>query len=364
MAAFSFLGDQICHGKTIVIHKTFKACVLTKVNQPLELMELQIPQAFYSGQVLVKLKKAGLCRSQLMEARGHRGKDKYLPHLLGHEGVGYVIQVAPDVTKVKPGDRVILGWLKGSGLDSGGCTLTTTYGEKVNAGPVTTFSEYSLISENRLTVCPDDITDEVAVLLGCALPTGAGIVLNQVKPNHYHDVLLIGLGGIGLSALLMLKHLKPKTITVIDANPDKIKLAQKLGVDQAYVLRDETQAEITSKFPTGFDYAIECAGQSRSIELAFELLNNTGTCIFASHPPNGEKIQLDPHALICGKKIIGSWGGNSNPDTDLAKIGRILQNMSLPDDLFVSHRFSLDEINDAFDALERGDVIRVMIEFN
>lgn len=346
------------------INKTFKACVLTQTNQPLELMELQTPTELTSGQVIVKIKKAGLCRSQLMEARGLRGKDKFLPHLLGHEGVGYVVNTASDVTKVKPGDRVILGWLKGKGLDSGGSTLLTTSGKKINAGPVTTFSEYSLVSENRLTICPDDITDDVAVLLGCALPTGAGIVLNQARPNHTQEVLLIGLGGIGLSALLMLKHLNPKTITVIDTNPEKVMLAKSLGVNNAFIMHEGILEEISTKFPNGFDYAIECAGQSSSIELAFELINNNGRCIFASHPPNGDKIQLDPHALICGKRIEGSWGGNSNPDTDLAKIGRILQSMSLPKDLFVSHRFSLSNINDAFDALERGDVVRAMIEFD
>ncbi|KID57722.1 hypothetical protein JF50_11195 [Pseudoalteromonas luteoviolacea] len=346
----------------ISIPNEFNAAVLTKTNEALEIKSIKTPK-LDAGHVLVKIKQAGLCRSQLMEARGHRGEDKYLPHLLGHEGVGQVIATGPDVNKVKVGERVILGWLKGSGIDTGGMVFSSVSGEQINAGPVTTFSEYTVVSENRVTPCPDDITDDMAVLLGCALPTGAGIVLNQAKPTPDDTVVLVGLGGIGLSALLMLLHFQPKTIVVIDANPNKIALAKSLGATHGFELDDNLQNTLSELFPIGFDIAIECAGQTSSIELAFELINNSGRCIFASHPPNGEKIQLDPHALICGKRIEGSWGGGSNPDTDLVKIGRILQNMTLPTELFVSHRYSLTDINNAFDDLERGAVVRAMIEF-
>ena len=325
-------------------------------------MELNTPQ-LRNGQILVKLLKAGLCRSQLMEARGLRGQDKYLPHLLGHEGVAEVIQIGAGVSKVSVGQRVILGWIKGSGLDSGGTTIESLDGRTINAGAVTTFSEYSIVSENRVTPCPDDISNEMAVLLGCALPTGAGIVINQVKPDTTHSVLLVGLGGIGLSALLMLKYLNPKKVVVIDKNPEKISLAKKLGFIHAYILDENILQTVRKCTPSGFDFSIECAGTTASIELAFELLHNQGTCIFASHPPEGEKIQIDPHALICGKQLIGSWGGASNPDTDLVKIGRIIQSMDLPEDLFISHRYTLETINSAFNDLEQGKVVRAMIEF-
>lgn len=345
------------------IPEHFNAAVLTDVNQELKIKKLRMPE-LRSGQVLVKLTRAGLCRSQLMEARGQRGKDKYLPHLLGHEGVGNIVAIGPDVAKVTVGDRVILGWLKGCGIDSGGTVFFSNSGEKINAGPVTTFSEYTVVSENRVTKCPNDIHDDIAVLLGCALPTGAGIILNQVKPCADHTVLLIGLGGIGLSALLMLTHFKPKMLVVIDKNPDKIKIAKELGANEGFTLHQDIQSEINEKYPEGFDFAIECAGQTSSIELAFELIHNSGKCIFASHPPNGEKIQLDPHALICGKRIEGTWGGSSNPDQDLVKIGRIIQGLSFPIKTFISHEYSLKEINKAFRELEDNKVVRAVIDFN
>ncbi|MCO7190045.1 MULTISPECIES: zinc-binding dehydrogenase [unclassified Pseudoalteromonas] len=344
-----------------IIPDHFNAAVLTELNKDLQIKKLKVPE-LRTGQVLVKLTRAGLCRSQLMEARGHRGEDKYLPHLLGHEGVGNIVATGPGIAKVKVGDRVILGWLKGSGIDAGGTVFSSQDGETINGGPVTTFSEYTVVSENRITQCPDDINDDMAVLLGCALPTGAGIVLNQVQPSHEQTVLLIGLGGIGLSALLMLKHFRPKHVVVIDTNPEKVRIAMALGADHGYVLHDDIQSEIAANFPQGFDFAIECAGHTSSIEMAFELIHNAGKCIFASHPPNGEKIQLDPHALICGKRIEGSWGGGSNPDRDLVKIGRIIQELDFPMEVFISHQYTLSEINNALNDLENNQVVRAVID--
>ena len=120
-----------------------KAAVLEKINNPLRVANLKVP-ALAKGQVLVDMKWSGLCRSQLMEIQGARGPDKFLPHLLGHEGSGIVKDVGPFVTKVSPGDHVVITWIKGSGLDGG----STTYLEgssSVSAGPVTTFSSYAVI---------------------------------------------------------------------------------------------------------------------------------------------------------------------------------------------------------------------------
>ena len=121
------------------------AAVLANLGQPLKILnDIKLPR-LRSGQVLVKIHFAGLCHSQLMEARGHRGNDKYLPHLLGHEGVGTVIDLGPNVTKIKKGDEVILGWIKGNGSNELGTTLhSNTLGE-INSGPVTTFSNYSIV---------------------------------------------------------------------------------------------------------------------------------------------------------------------------------------------------------------------------
>ena len=145
-----------------------QAAVLLKINQPLEIYELNIP-ALIAGQVLVKILFSGLCRSQVMEVRGHRGEDLWLPHLLGHEGAGVVVEVGAGVSKVKPGDEVILGWIKGEGAEAPGAKYTI--GDQViNSGRVTTLSNYSIVSESRLVKKPANLPFDEAILFGCAIP--------------------------------------------------------------------------------------------------------------------------------------------------------------------------------------------------
>ena len=150
-----------------------KAAVLMRLDRPLDIVseiELSAPGR---GQVLVKLAYSGVCHSQLMEARGRRGVDPYLPHLLGHEGSGKVISIGEGVTKVSPGELVVLGWIRGNGLESGGMQYhCDCLSQKINAGGVTTFNEYALVSENRVVPLPNNVPLDIAVLFGCALPTG------------------------------------------------------------------------------------------------------------------------------------------------------------------------------------------------
>ena len=178
------------------------AAVLIAHNQPLEIVTLDLPP-LQAGQLIVKMAYSGVCQSQLMEVTGKRGKDPYLPHLLGHEGSGEVIEIGEGVSKVKPGDNVVLGWIKGKGINAPGATYK--WGDvTVNSGSVTTFTEYAIVSENRCVKTPDGFPVELAPLLGCAVPTGAGLVLNTLKPKTGSSIAFFGLGGIGLSAMLAL----------------------------------------------------------------------------------------------------------------------------------------------------------------
>lgn len=342
---------------------TFKAAILRELNQPLELISIKMPCP-KRGQVLVKIKMAGICRSQLMEAKGMRGKNNYLPHMMGHEAVAEVIKVGNGVTKVKAGNRVILTWIKSEGIDAGGSILESEDGQTINAGPITTFSEYSLVSENRVVVCPHHLPDYLAVMLGCALPTGAGMVINQVSPRPNSTILLIGLGGIGLSALLMLRLYSAKHLVVVDTEQHKLDLAKKLGATDTILYRHNVKTDLQSNYPEGFDYAIECAGLCKTIELAFELLNNKGVCYFASHPKSGEKISLDPHQLISGKQIFGTWGGGCSPDIDLEKIGKTVFESGITMSELNVKSFSLKKINQAFSELESKNITRALIEIN
>lgn len=341
--------------------KTIKAAVLEILGGPLVIRDLDVP-TLLPGQVLVKVYFSGVCRSQLMEVQGKRGVDPWLPHLLGHEGSGIVVAIGEGVTKFSVGDAVILGWLKGNGLDAPGAKYK--YGNvEVNSGKVTTFANFTVVSESRLVKKPEHLSFDEAVMFGCALPTGAGMVLNELKPSLDSTVAVIGLGGIGISALLALRALNIKKIIAIDISNEKLDFAKRLGANYVFNSQDEDLFDsIMSLTNGGVDSCIESGGKINTIELGFSLIRkNSGVLIFASHPGHGEKISLDPHELISGKKIFGSWGGQSNPDKDVPSMHDLFakSNFLLSD--LITKRYKLEEINLALNDLECGKVFRPLI---
>lgn len=339
-----------------------KAAVLRSTDLLSVIESIKVPK-LKNGQILTRNLYSGLCHSQLMEARGHRGEDKYLPHMLGHEGVGIVEKIGEGVTKVKVGDKVVLGWIKGDGIDAGGTVYDSPIG-KINAGAVTTFSSHSVVSENRVVKLPENFDSKTAVLLGCALPTGAGIVLNQLKPEDNSTVLVFGLGGIGLSALLALRHFQNIKIIAVDIESSKLELAKEFGAHEVYLANAQGIVQLKNSHPNDIDYAVEAAGTARSIELAFELTRRGGKCIFASHPAHGEKISIDPFELICGKQLHGSWGGGSQPDKDIPIIADIISKYHLPVHKMLSSEYTLEEINDALNDLEARKIVRALIRMD
>ena len=176
-----------------------RGAVLWETGRPLRVEnQIEVP-ILQHGQILVKLAYSGVCRSQLMEVRGKRGKDVHLPHLLGHEGSGQVVASGNGVSKVSPGDWVILGWIKGHGIDACGAKFRLD-DQEINSGPVTTFSTYTIVSENRVVPLPTDVSKDVAVLFGCSLPTGAGIIMNEIKPKKGSSILRKSRKALGAKA--------------------------------------------------------------------------------------------------------------------------------------------------------------------
>jgi len=347
-----------------MIHQKFliHAAVLEKIGFPLKIYELALPDLL-PGQVLVKLFYSGVCRSQLMEVRGGRGEDKWLPHLLGHEGSGQVIQVGEGVTKVCPGDEVILGWIKGAGMDAPGAVYK--YGEtSINSGRVTTFSNYTIASESRVTLKPKNLPFDEAVLFGCALPTGSGMVLNELQPQPNSTIAVIGLGGIGLSALIAIMGFKCQKIIAIDISEEKITVASEIGATKTFNARDPNLVQKVFEYvPGGVDYCIESAGTTNSIELGFSLIRkNGGKLLFASHPPEGDLIRISPFDLISGKNISGSWGGASLPERDIPLLHEIVQSSKISLKRFITKKYSLHEINEALNDLESGQTFRPLIQ--
>ena len=340
--------------------------MLVSVGQPLEIMfGVTVPEPG-RGQVLVRLAYSGVCHSQLMEARGARGPDPYLPHLLGHEGSGRIEKIGADVSKVEVGDLVILGWIKGSGLDGKG-TQYLSGDTVINAGGVTTFNEFAIVSENRCVLVPDGVPLDVAVLFGCALPTGAGIVINEIMPSPDTTIAIYGLGGIGLSALMATMLYQFTSVIAVDISDEKLSLAKEFGAtatvnasttDPVSAIRAMTAGE-------GVDYSVEASGTPAVIEAAFNSVKRRGgLCVFASHPPTGSMIKLDPYELICGKQIRGSWGGASNPDVDVPKLAALYTAGKLPLEKLLSKPYKLEEINTALSDLEGRRATRPLVELD
>lgn len=341
--------------------KTTRAAVLEALGKPLAIRDIELPELL-PGQVLVKVLFSGVCRSQLMEVRGGRGPDPWLPHLLGHEGSGEVLEVGDGVTKVRPGDQVILGWVKGEGLDAPGAKYLCE-GQTINSGRVTTFSKHTIVSESRIVKKPANLSPEVAILFGCALPTGAGMVLNELRPAAGSSVVVLGLGGIGLSALMALHAFECKNVIAIDLSDEKLELAKDFGATHVVnPVREDVIERVLKLTEGGADACVESAGTTASIELGFALIRKGGgKLLFASHPAEGEVIRLAPHELISGKQIAGSWGGGTQPDRDIPRMFNIFSERNIPLDRLLTKRYRLEEINQALDDLEAGKVFRPLI---
>ena len=339
------------------------AAVLEELNKPLKIRELTIPD-LKPGQVLVEVAYSGVCRSQLLEVRGKRGPDRFLPHTLGHEGSGTVLEVGAGVIKVKPGDRVVLSWIKGSGADVPSTVYQSAEGP-INSGALSTFMRQTVTCENRVTPIPDTMPLREAALLGCAIPTGTGIILNTARVQPGSSVAVFGVGGIGLSAVLAADLVHATTVIAVDVFDHKLEQARQVGATHLINARQQdplaTILEITGG--RGVNYAIEAAGQRETMETAFQAVhNNGGLCVLAGNLPHGGRISLDPFDLIRGKRIIGTWGGETQPDRDIPLYVDLYLSGKLKLDRLITHTYSLDDINQALDDLEHGKVGRALVD--
>jgi len=341
-----------------------KAAILYEQNKPLRIEELSVPE-LKEGQVLVKIVASGLCHSQLNEIKGKKGPDKYLPHTLGHEGGGVVEAIGPKVTKVKKGDHVVLSWIKGKGVNAAP-PIYQGNGQKINSGQLSTFNEYTVTSENRVTTIDKKMPLDLAALLGCAVSTGMGSVINIAKVKEGDTVAVFGAGGIGLSAVHAASIQKAIKIIVVDVQDAKLEMARELGATDVVNARKadavRTIRELSGQ--KGVDFAIESAGRKETMEQAFQSVKNGGgRAIIIGNLPAGQKINIDPFSLICGKQIVGSWGGDTDPDRDIPKYVDLYLKGQLQLEKMLTHRFKLSEINDAVGVLENGEAGRIIIEF-
>ncbi len=341
--------------------KTMLAAVLRQTGQPLTLETLEVPDPG-QGQVLVRVHYSGFCRKQLEEMDGTR-PDPYLPHLLGHEGSGVVAAVGPGVTTVQKGQHVVLSWIKGPGVQS----ETPSYRsgpDIINAGWVTTFNQYVVAAENRVTPIRDDMPLEPAALLGCAVPTGAGSILNDDAVQAGTSVVVFGAGGIGLCAIQAAAFKGADPLIAVDIHEDKLKMARGFGathtvnaarVDPVAAVHDLTGGE-------GALFTFESAGLIKTMEQAYESASDTrGKVVLAGVNPASEKLCIDPHALHFGKVLTGTAGGFSRPERDIPRYADMYLDGRWKLDELITHRFELEEINQAAEIVRSGLAGRAVI---
>ncbi|MET4419018.1 zinc-binding dehydrogenase [Bradyrhizobium sp. RT3a] len=340
-----------------------QAALLVQTGQPLVVVDIETP-ALKPGQVLVEIAYSGACGTQVMEWRGDKGEDKWVPHCLGHEGTGTVIEVGSAITKVKVGDKVVLSWIKGTGIEAGGAVYDWD-GKKVNAGGVTTFQRHAVVSENRLTLLPPELPMDVAVLLGCAAPTGMGAVYNVLKVQPGDAVAVFGTGGIGLNALMAAALAGAMPVIGIDPNPTRRALAKIYGATHVIDAAGDVLAEIKKIVPQGVDLAVESSGIPAVMEQA---INSTrqqgGRAVVIGNAKHGAMLPLNPGVFNQGKSLLGTWGGDSVPDRDYGRYGRLLSSGRFPVRDLLSKPYSLAQADQALQDLAAGKVGRPLIDMS
>jgi len=341
-----------------------EAALLVETGKPLVVDTIALP-ALKPGQVLVEIAFSGACGTQLMEVAGAKGEDKWCPHCLGHEGSGTVLETGSAVTKVKAGDKVVLSWIKGSGIEAGGAVYDWN-GKKVNAGGVTTFQRHAVVSENRLTPVPHDMSMETAVLLGCAAPTGMGAVYNVLNVKAGDSVVVFGTGGIGLNAVMAAALAGATAVIGVDLKASRRDLAKLFGathvIDPA---AGDVAAQIKAIAPQGVDVAVEATGVPSVMADAVNVTRQQGgRAVVIGNARFDAQFTISPAVFNQGKSLMGTWGGDSVPDRDYGRYGRLLSSNRFPVRQLLSEPYRLADINQALDDLRTGKIGRPLIDMS
>jgi len=338
-----------------------KAAILAKSREPLIVDEIELPETLDVGQVLVKVLYTTICGAQLNEIAAAKGPDKFLPHLLGHEASAKVLEIGPGVSNIKPGDLVVLHWRPSLGIQ---CKPPSYkwQGKALNAGWVTTFNDYAVISENRMTPIPTDYDLKVAPLLGCAVTTAAGVINNDAKVKIGESVVVFGVGGVGLNVVQFAHLAGANPIVAIDLVDAKLDMARTRGATHtinAATAKDVPAAIKDIVGSKGPDKVVETTGVKQVIEQAYELTHADGACVLVGVP--SEKVTIYTLPIHFNKVLTGSHGGDAAPHIDIPRLIRLAKAGRLSFDGIITHEYALDEINTALDVVRSGNAGRVVL---
>jgi len=341
----------------------FTAAILNESCKPLVIDEVEnLP--LEAGQVLVQIHRSGICGAQINEIDAVKGPDRFLPHLLGHEGGGVVMEIGPGVTHVKPGDHVCMHWRKGLGIHAQGAKYKWN-GKTVNSGWVTTFTEYSVVSENRVTPVPEGTPFEIAALMGCAVTTALGAAKNDAKLSIGESAVIFGVGGVGLCLVQAAVLSSAHPVIAVDVKDGKLEMAKKFGATHTInSTNQDPGATIKDILPDGPDVVFETTGITKIIETSYNIAAKKGRIICVGVPKSGQDITIHSLKLHFGKVLTGCEGGQTEPSEDIPRYLRLYDAGKLDLDELVTHRFPLEKVNDGLDALRSGDVGRCMLEMS
>ena len=372
-----------------------RAAVLREIGRPgpyaetrplaIEELELDPPG---EGEVLVQVRAAGLCHSDLSVIDGNRPRP--VPMALGHEAAGVVEAVGHGVSTLKPGDHVVAAFVPSCGhcipcatgrpalcepgfeantagtLLSGERRLHDARGPVNHHLGVSGFAEHAVLAANSLVRVPADLPFAEAALFGCAVITGVGAVVNTAGMPHGASAAVVGLGGVGLAALLAARMLDAEHIVAVDLNERKLAVARQLGATATVNAADPDAAErIRELTGGGVACAFEMAGSTRALELAYRITARGGTTVCAGLPHPQQQFSVPHVSLVAEERTLrGSYLGSCVPARDIPHYIDWYRAGRLPVDRLLSERLGLEDINAAFDRLAAGESIRQVVEIS
>jgi Zn-dependent alcohol dehydrogenase len=346
----------------------YRAAVYAEHGKPLVVDEVEFPDPA-PDQVLVKLFASGICHSQLHQLHNPEART---PAMLGHEATGVVIDKGRDVTHVKEGDHVMLTWLPRAAVPGWQRPAPARFRwreHEFEAG-VFTWAEHSLISEQYVVPLGKDVRTDVTAIIGCAVMTGAGAVINTAQVRPGESVAVFGVGGVGLCAITAAAASSAYPIIAVDLSDDKLEFAKKFGATHGVnASREDPVARVIEITGGGADYAFDAIGVPVTMEQILRAvrpgiggLSHGGTAVLIGVPQ--VNATLDMRSMLSGRIYRGSIGGSSSPGRDFPIFVRWFQQGTLKLEDLVTERYSLDRINDGVHALERGEIFgRSIIEF-
>jgi alcohol dehydrogenase len=355
-------------------------------TRPLAIDEVEL-KAPEMGEVLVRIAAAGLCHSDLSVINGDRPRPT--PMLLGHEAAGVVEALGPGVHDLAKGDHVVLVFVPSCGhclpcfegrpalceagaasntagtLLGGGRRLFREGGAINHHMGCSAFAQYAVVSRRSLVKVDPEVPLEEAALFGCAVLTGVGAVANTARIPLGATVGVIGLGGVGLAALLGAAAMGASRIVAIDLAADKRELARKLGATDAFDGGAADAAEaIRAATQGGLEYVFEFAGSVRAMELAYKVTRRGGTTITAGLPPPTATFAVPHVNLVAEERTVkGSYIGTCVPARDLPRYVALYRQGKLPVDKLLTHRLKLEDINEGFERLREGRAVRQVVTF-